>query len=75
VRLDDQAEAALAIIREHGLSNSEAVRTALHEAATRRRARSAIRQEVRRLAADDHDRKELRIVREQLAELAQPVAD
>jgi hypothetical protein len=41
----------------------------------RRRVRSAIRAEVRNLAADEADRAEMRIIREQLAELApQPPA-
>jgi hypothetical protein len=75
VRLDDAAAAALEIVRADGLTDSEAVRTALREAAARRRARSAIREEVRRLAADPRDREEMRIVREQLAELAPPTSD
>ncbi len=75
VRLDDASAAALEIIRADGLSDSEAVRTALREAAARRRVRSSIRAEVRRLAADDRDREEMRIIREQLAELAPPLAD
>ena len=52
------------------MTDSEAVRPALREAAARRRVRSALREEVRRLAADEGDREEMRIVREQLAELA-----
>jgi Arc/MetJ-type ribon-helix-helix transcriptional regulator len=75
VRLDDASAAALDIVRADGLSDSEAVRTALREAAARRRVRSAIRAEVRRLSADDRDREEIRIIREQLAELAPPLAD
>jgi hypothetical protein len=75
VRLDDAAAAALEIVRADGLTDSEAVRTALREAAARRRVRSAIREEVRRLAADPRDREEMRIVREQLAELAPPISD
>ena len=70
VRLDDASVAALKIVRGDGLSDSEAVRTALQEAAARRRVRSAIRDEVRRVAADEGDREEMRIVREHLAELA-----
>jgi len=70
VRLDDAAEAALEIIRGGEVSDSEAVRTALREAAARRRVRSAIREEVKRLAADKTDIEEMRIVREQMAELA-----
>jgi Arc/MetJ-type ribon-helix-helix transcriptional regulator len=70
VRLDDSASAALDVIRSEGLSDSEAVRTALREAAARRRARSSIRSEVARLAADQTDRDEMRQIREQLAALA-----
>ena len=70
VRLDDASALALEIVRADGLNDSEAVRTALREAAARRRTRSSIRDEVRRLAADEDDREEMRIVREQLAELA-----
>jgi Arc/MetJ-type ribon-helix-helix transcriptional regulator len=75
VRLDDGSAAALEILRGDGLTDSEAVRTALREAAARRRVRSAIRDEVRRLAADERDREEMRIIREQLAELAPPPSD
>jgi hypothetical protein len=70
VRLDEASAAALEIVRGDGLTDSEAVRTALREAAARRRVRSALRDEVRRLAADEHDREEMRIIREHLAELA-----
>jgi hypothetical protein len=48
------------------------VRTALREAAARRRVRSAIRAEVRQLVADERDREEMRVIREQMAELAPP---
>lgn len=75
VRLDEASEAALEIIRAEGLTDSESVRTALREAAARRRVRSAIREEVARLAADVHDREEMWIIREQLAELAPPPSD
>jgi antitoxin component of RelBE/YafQ-DinJ toxin-antitoxin module len=72
VRLDDTAAAALDVVRADGLTDSEAVRTALREAASRRRVRSSIRAEVRRLVADEEDREEMRIIREQMAELAPP---
>jgi Arc/MetJ-type ribon-helix-helix transcriptional regulator len=75
VRLDDSSVAALSVIRNDGLSDSEAVRTALREAAARRRTRSSIAAEVRRLAADEGDRDEMRIVREQMAELAPESSD
>jgi Arc/MetJ-type ribon-helix-helix transcriptional regulator len=70
VRLDDSSAAALRVVRGDAGSDSEAVRTALREAAARRRARSALVAEVEQLARDGDDREEMRIVREQLAELA-----
>jgi hypothetical protein len=74
VRLDDDSAAALEVVRASGMSDSEAVRTALREAAARRRSRSALREEVLRLAADEADREEMRLIREQMAELAPPPA-
>ena len=70
MRLDDASAAALIVVRSGGLTDSEAVRTALREAAERRRLRSSIEAEVQALAADDADREEMRVVREQMAELA-----
>lgn len=70
MRLDDSSSAALDVIRNEGLSDSEAVRTALREAAARRRARSSIAAEVALLATDEGDRAEMRAIREQMAELA-----
>ena len=70
VRLDDSSAAALDVVRAGGLTDSEAVRLALREAAARRRVRSAIREEVDRLAADRADREEMRLIREQMAGLA-----
>jgi hypothetical protein len=52
------------------MTDSEVVRVALREAAARRRVRSAVREEVERLVADEADREEMRIIREQMAELA-----
>lgn len=75
VRLDDNSAAALRIVRGGSMSDSEAVRTALLESAARRRARSSIATEVERLAADDTDRTEMRIIREQMAELAPDSTD
>jgi Arc/MetJ-type ribon-helix-helix transcriptional regulator len=63
------------VVRGESGSDSEAVRTALQEAAERRRARSSLAAEVERLAIDDGDRAEMRLVREQLAELAPDRAD
>ncbi len=70
VRLDDGSAAALAIVSNGGMSDSEAVRTALREAAARRRVRSSIVAEVERLADDDVDRAEMRAIREEMADLA-----
>lgn len=75
VRLDDASAAALEIVRAGGLTDSEAVRVALREAAASRRVRSTLREEVRRIAGDERDREEMRIIREQLAELAPPPVD
>jgi hypothetical protein len=70
VRLDDESVAALDVVRAEGLNDSQAVRTALREAAARRRASAAVRDEVRRLGEDVDDREEMRVIREQMAELA-----
>jgi hypothetical protein len=75
VRLDDASAAALDVVRATGMSDSEAVRTALREAAARRRVRSALREEVRQVAADEADREEMRIIREQMAERAPVLPD
>ncbi|HTE60588.1 MAG TPA: hypothetical protein VK631_09580 [Solirubrobacteraceae bacterium] len=75
VRLDDSSAAALDVVRAEGLSDSQAVRTALREAAARRRSRPALREEVRRLAEDAADREEMRMIREQMAELAPSAED
>ena len=74
MRLDDAAEAALEVVRADGINDSEAVRTALGEAAARRRRRAAIAEEVRRLARDPDDVEEMRVIREQLADLAPSTA-
>ena len=75
VRLDDASAAALDVVRAGELSDSDAVRTALREAAARRRLRSAVRDEVNRVAADKDDREEMRGIREQLAQLAPAPTD
>jgi hypothetical protein len=69
VRLDADSEAALAVLRAEGLSDSQAVRSALTEARARRRRRSALREEARRLAADQVDRAELAAISDELDEL------
>jgi hypothetical protein len=75
VRLDDSSAAALDVVRAGEMTDSEAVRTALREAAARRRMRSAIGEEVERLARDEGDREEMRVIREQMAELAPSSGD
>jgi hypothetical protein len=57
------------------MTDSEAVRTALLESASRRRVRSSIAAEVERLAADEADRTEMQVIREQMAELAPESVD
>lgn len=54
------------------MSDSEYERKPLGKAGENRAVRLAVRDEVRRLAADDRDREEMRIIRKQLAELAPP---
>jgi hypothetical protein len=75
VRLDDASAAALEIVRSTEMSDSEAVRTALREAAARRRVRSTIAHEVAELAGDAEDRAEMQLIREQMAELAPTLGD
>jgi hypothetical protein len=74
VRLDDASAAALDVVRAEGLNDSQAVRTALQEAAERRRGRAAVRDEVGRIARDAADREEMQAIREHMAELA-PAAE
>jgi Arc/MetJ-type ribon-helix-helix transcriptional regulator len=61
-RLDEQSEAALDTLVREGRNESEAVRTALVEAGRRRRRRSDLADEVRRLAEDPADTAERRAV-------------
>ena len=62
-------------MRSEGMSDSEAVRTALREAAARRRTRSSIVAEVQQLMADVDDREEMRVIREQMSGLAPQTDD
>jgi hypothetical protein len=52
------------------MNDSQAVRSALAEASARRRRRSSLREEARRLAADPGDRAEMAALREELDELS-----
>lgn len=65
-RLDERSEADLALLRNEGHSDSEAIRLALHEAAGLRRRKSALRLEAETASADPDDIAEARRVREEL---------
>lgn len=69
-RLDDRSEDDLALLRNEGCTDSEAIRLALREAAERRRRRSALRAEVAALAADPADRAEALRIRAEMDEIA-----
>ncbi|HUU60959.1 MAG TPA: ribbon-helix-helix protein, CopG family [Acidimicrobiia bacterium] len=62
VRLDDDTLAALARLESTGLSRSEAIRTALVQAAGRLDERRALAAEVATLEADGADRAEMAAV-------------
>jgi Arc/MetJ-type ribon-helix-helix transcriptional regulator len=64
VRLDDEAERALAQLEASGLSRSEAIRRALIEAANRQRRSTALAAEAAALESDPDDRAEMRAVAE-----------
>ncbi|MBA2725168.1 MAG: hypothetical protein H0U53_04190 [Actinobacteria bacterium] len=59
IRLDDQAERALARLEASGMKRSEAIRRALVDSAERLRRRQDIAAEVAALEADEADRKEM----------------
>lgn len=71
-RLDPAAEEALAVLVSEGRTESEAVRSALVEAGTRRRQRSALAEETRRLAADEADTAERAAVLADMEAIAPP---
>ena len=69
-RLDERSEGDLAVLRNEGHSDSEAVRLALHEAAQLRRRKSALRLEAEAAVADADDLAEARRVRAELDAIA-----
>jgi hypothetical protein len=69
-RLDKRSEADLAVLRNEGHSDSAAIRLALHEAAERRRRKSALRLEAAAAAADPDDVAEARRVRAEMDAIA-----
>jgi Arc/MetJ-type ribon-helix-helix transcriptional regulator len=71
-RLDDRSEEDLAVLRNEGHSDSEAIRLALREAAERRRLKSALRLEAEAAGADPDDLAEARRVRSEMDALAAP---
>jgi hypothetical protein len=69
-RLDEPSERGLASLMGEGRNESEAVRTALAEAGRRRLRRSALAEEVQRLAHDAADTAERRAVMADMDALA-----
>jgi hypothetical protein len=61
-RLDEASRLALSVLMNQGRTESEAIRTALIEAAERRRQPEALAEEARRLAADPRDRAEAQAI-------------
>ncbi len=74
-RLDRLAEEDLAVLRREGHNDSDAIRVALHEAAQRRRRRSALREEAEAAASDPLDLAEAKRVRAEMDALAAPWPD
>ena len=71
-RLDERAEDDLALLRNEGHNDSEAIRLALREAAERRRRRTALRAEAQMAATDPEDLADARRVREEMDAVAAP---
>ncbi len=71
-RLDDRAEDDLALLRNEGHNDSDAIRLALRESAALRRRRASLRAEAQAAAADPVDLAESRTVRDELDALAAP---
>jgi hypothetical protein len=69
-RLDRRAEEDLALLRNEGHNDSDAIRLALHEAAQRRRRRTARRLEAEAAGSDPQDLAEARRVRAEMDALA-----
>lgn len=69
-RLDERSEQDLALLRNEGRSDSEAIRLALHEAAEARRRKSALRAEAEAAVADADDLAEALRVRTEMDAIA-----
>lgn len=74
-RLDERSERDLALLRNEGRSDSEAIRIALHEAAEMRRRKSALRLEAQTAADDPDDLAEALRVRREMDAIAAAWAD
>lgn len=72
VRLDDDAIRALRIIEATGLSQSDAIRTAILGQAARLRQHSSLAAEVAALEANETDRQEVRAITEMMEDLREP---
>jgi hypothetical protein len=72
VRLDDEADKALRTLEATGLSQSEAVRTALLAEVRHRRRNKEIAAEAAELEADEDDRKEMLAVAKLMEALRAP---
>lgn len=72
VRLDDEAMRALARLESTGKSRSEAIRTALVEAASRLGDLKTLAAEVAALEADEQDRAEMLALAELMESLRAP---
>jgi Arc/MetJ-type ribon-helix-helix transcriptional regulator len=74
-RLDEHSEQDLAVLRNEGHTDSDAIRVALREAAERRRRKSALRLEAAAAAADPEDLAEALRVRAEMDAVAAAWAD
>ena len=72
VRLDDEAVRALGRLEATGMTRSEAIRTALVEAASRLHDKRALAAEVAALEADEDDRAEMLAVADIMESLRAP---
>ena len=74
-RLDEHSEDDLALLRNEGHNDSDAIRVALREAAARRRRRSALQVEAEAAGSDRDDLAEARRVRADMDAIAAPWPD
>ena len=72
VRLNDEAMGALIKLQSQGLSRSDAIRTALVDAAARLTDKAAVAEEAAALEADEHDRVEMTAVADLMEQLRAP---